>query len=275
MIDQRIREIEREKHGLQTHEKILIVEIKKSVKQGHMVLLRSWLKTLSGQDTRLRNSTTLSPNCRACSLEFRYKCLSIGMLMSSVHAGELNYCHFKVWTLKIVDPVELSIISLVCKESDMIPQFSVSETPDISEDSMAIDGVLFILGSALQGMYADAVSQLEQLLSVVGSVMHNEDVDQHTEKDLLSLKRIGEDSDGCHANVGSNCLEQLREDLCVNLGEQKGVGSEVGCRRNACIARASTVENQNAIDACSVGMHPVLAKVRVRMLKFSFFVNCT
>ncbi|GJX69201.1 hypothetical protein Tco_0304928 [Tanacetum coccineum] len=94
-------------------------------------------------------------------------------------------------------------------------------------------------------------------------------------QDLLLLKRIEEDGDGCRANVGSDCLDQLREDLCVNLGEQKGVGSEVGCRRNACIARSSTVENQNAIDACIVGMHPDLAEVRVHMLKFSFFVNCT
>nr|GEV98791.1 reverse transcriptase domain-containing protein [Tanacetum cinerariifolium] len=43
--------------------------------------------------------------------------------------------------------------------------------------------------------------------------------------------------------------------------EQKGVESNVGCRRNACIARASRVENQNAIEACTSGMLPNLAEI--------------
>ena len=37
MLDRSIREIERERQGLQTQEKKLIVEIKKSAKQGQMV----------------------------------------------------------------------------------------------------------------------------------------------------------------------------------------------------------------------------------------------
>lgn len=37
MIDKSIREIERERQGLQAQEKKLIVEIKKSAKQGQMV----------------------------------------------------------------------------------------------------------------------------------------------------------------------------------------------------------------------------------------------
>lgn len=37
MLDKSIREIERERQGLQTQEKKLIVEIKKSAKQGQMV----------------------------------------------------------------------------------------------------------------------------------------------------------------------------------------------------------------------------------------------
>lgn len=37
MIDKSIREIERERQGLQTQEKKLIAEIKKSAKQGQMV----------------------------------------------------------------------------------------------------------------------------------------------------------------------------------------------------------------------------------------------
>lgn len=39
MIDKSIREIERERQGLQTQEKKLIVEIKKNAKQGQMVSL--------------------------------------------------------------------------------------------------------------------------------------------------------------------------------------------------------------------------------------------
>jgi charged multivesicular body protein 2A len=39
MIDKSIREIERERQGLQTQEKKLIVEIKKNAKQGQMVCL--------------------------------------------------------------------------------------------------------------------------------------------------------------------------------------------------------------------------------------------
>lgn len=38
MMDKSIREIERERQGLQTQEKKLIVEIKKNAKQGQMVL---------------------------------------------------------------------------------------------------------------------------------------------------------------------------------------------------------------------------------------------
>lgn len=37
MLDKSIREIERERQGLQTQEKKLIMEIKKSAKQGQMV----------------------------------------------------------------------------------------------------------------------------------------------------------------------------------------------------------------------------------------------
>ena len=37
MLDKSIREIERERQGLQTQEKKLIAEIKKSAKQGQMV----------------------------------------------------------------------------------------------------------------------------------------------------------------------------------------------------------------------------------------------
>jgi len=37
MLDKSIREIERERQGLQTQEKKLIVEIKKMAKQGQMV----------------------------------------------------------------------------------------------------------------------------------------------------------------------------------------------------------------------------------------------
>lgn len=37
MLDKSIREIERERQGLQTQEKKLILEIKKSAKQGQMV----------------------------------------------------------------------------------------------------------------------------------------------------------------------------------------------------------------------------------------------
>lgn len=37
MLDKSIREIERERQGLQTQEKKLITEIKKSAKQGQMV----------------------------------------------------------------------------------------------------------------------------------------------------------------------------------------------------------------------------------------------
>lgn len=40
MMDKSIREIERERQGLQNQEKKLIVEIKKSAKQGQMVLFR-------------------------------------------------------------------------------------------------------------------------------------------------------------------------------------------------------------------------------------------
>ncbi|GJX69198.1 hypothetical protein Tco_0304925 [Tanacetum coccineum] len=183
MIDKCIREIERERQGLQTQtqEKILIVEIKKSAKQGQMILkctlfssralLRSWLKTLSDHDTRLRNSTTLSPNCKACSLEFR-------------HVDVIGAC----WRAQLL-PLSVSAFLpsawKLLRESDMIPRFSVSETPGISGDSMAIDGDPFhhsentcflcfrsefffaTSGWALQGMYADAVSQLE-LLKVIG-----------------------------------------------------------------------------------------------------------
>lgn len=39
MLDKSIREIERERQGLQTQEKKLIAEIKKSAKQGQMVRL--------------------------------------------------------------------------------------------------------------------------------------------------------------------------------------------------------------------------------------------
>lgn len=39
MLDKSIREIERERQGLQTQEKKLITEIKKSAKQGQMVCL--------------------------------------------------------------------------------------------------------------------------------------------------------------------------------------------------------------------------------------------
>lgn len=39
MLDKSIREIDRERQGLQTQEKKLIVEIKKSAKQGQMVCL--------------------------------------------------------------------------------------------------------------------------------------------------------------------------------------------------------------------------------------------
>jgi hypothetical protein len=39
MLDKSIREIERERQGLQTQEKKLIMEIKKSAKQGQMVCL--------------------------------------------------------------------------------------------------------------------------------------------------------------------------------------------------------------------------------------------
>ena len=39
MIEKSIREIERERQGLQTQEKKLIVEIKKNAKQGQMVSL--------------------------------------------------------------------------------------------------------------------------------------------------------------------------------------------------------------------------------------------
>lgn len=39
MLDKSIREIERERQGLQTQEKKLITEIKKSAKQGQMVRL--------------------------------------------------------------------------------------------------------------------------------------------------------------------------------------------------------------------------------------------
>jgi charged multivesicular body protein 2A len=38
MLDKSIREIERERQGLQSQEKKLIAEIKKSAKQGQMVL---------------------------------------------------------------------------------------------------------------------------------------------------------------------------------------------------------------------------------------------
>jgi hypothetical protein len=41
MLDKSIREIERERQGLQTQEKKLIMEIKKSAKQGQMVCLAS------------------------------------------------------------------------------------------------------------------------------------------------------------------------------------------------------------------------------------------
>ncbi|XP_058109712.1 uncharacterized protein LOC131252934 isoform X1 [Magnolia sinica] len=41
MLDKSIREIERERQGLQTQEKKLILEIKKSAKQGQMVYLSS------------------------------------------------------------------------------------------------------------------------------------------------------------------------------------------------------------------------------------------
>lgn len=39
MLDKSIREIERERQGLQTQEKKLITEIKKSAKQGQMVCI--------------------------------------------------------------------------------------------------------------------------------------------------------------------------------------------------------------------------------------------
>lgn len=44
MLDKSIREIERERQGLQTQEKKLIAEIKKSAKQGQMVCLLSGYK---------------------------------------------------------------------------------------------------------------------------------------------------------------------------------------------------------------------------------------
>lgn len=43
MLDKSIREIERERQGLQTQEKKLITEIKKSAKQGQMVSIHSFL----------------------------------------------------------------------------------------------------------------------------------------------------------------------------------------------------------------------------------------
>lgn len=42
MIDKSIREIERERQGLQNQEKKLIVEIKKTAKQGQMVRQNFW-----------------------------------------------------------------------------------------------------------------------------------------------------------------------------------------------------------------------------------------
>ncbi|GJW08968.1 hypothetical protein Tco_1571391 [Tanacetum coccineum] len=83
MIDKCIREIERERQGLQTQETKLIVGIKKVAKRGQMILkctlfssralLRSWLKTLSDHNTRLRSSTTLKYQLQAVSL--RIQCI--------------------------------------------------------------------------------------------------------------------------------------------------------------------------------------------------------
>nr|GEZ40301.1 vacuolar protein sorting-associated protein 2 homolog 1 [Tanacetum cinerariifolium] len=71
MIDKCIREIKRERQGLQTQETKRIVGIKKIAKQRQMALLRSWLKTLSDHDTRLRSSTTLKYQLQAVSLRIQ------------------------------------------------------------------------------------------------------------------------------------------------------------------------------------------------------------
>ena len=42
MLDKSIREIERERQGLQTQEKKLIAEIKKSANQGQMVVYQNY-----------------------------------------------------------------------------------------------------------------------------------------------------------------------------------------------------------------------------------------
>ncbi|GKC70009.1 hypothetical protein Tco_1115892, partial [Tanacetum coccineum] len=87
--------------------------------------------------------------------------------------------------------------------------------------------------------------------AVVQRTNAESEIAHHTKQDLLLLKRSGEDDDGFRGNVGSDVVNS----------EQKRLGNNVGCQRNACIATASRVENQNAIYACNSGMLHDLAEV--------------
>jgi hypothetical protein len=57
MLDKSIREIERERQGLQTQEKKLIAEIKKVAKQGQMVCMSSQIATFSVSTVFYRHTT--------------------------------------------------------------------------------------------------------------------------------------------------------------------------------------------------------------------------